>query len=87
MHIVQVFSSCERVIEFVNFQEEMFSMPTHGFLIFFFDTYSLNLKIFSTPPTFDSGPSCFTVNQLNFACDLISRILQFGKIRKIKMGK
>ena len=63
-HIVQVFSSCETVIEVLkrcrargkNFGEEMFSTPTHGFLIFF-DAYSLNLKIFLTPPpTFDSTP-------------------------------
>ena len=32
-----------------------FLTPTHGVLIFF-DAYSLYLEIFSTPPTFDSGP-------------------------------
>ena len=43
MHIVQVFSSCARVIEVdkrwrgsgENFCEEIFSTPTHGFLIIF----------------------------------------------------
>ena len=64
MHIVQVFSSCARVIEVVkrcrasseNFWEEIFSTPTHGFLIIFRCLLFEPQNIFDAPPTFDSDP-------------------------------
>ncbi len=65
MDIVQVFSSCARIIEVVkrcrasceNFLEEIFSTPTHGFLIIFLCLLSEPQNIFDAPfPTFDSDP-------------------------------
>ena len=73
VHNVQIYSLCERVVIIKvvkrSFWETFFSTPTHGFLIFF-NAYSLDLKIFSTPTHFlpRSPPAIYNERSLEKQC-------------------